>query len=45
MNIEKLNNGYVRLTADKGIRSKVTNEVYSEVVCKEEDIKLYEVII
>lgn len=42
MKIEKLANGYVRLTAENGIRSKVTHRVYSEVVCVEEDVELYE---
>ena len=42
MKIEKLANGCVRLTAEKGVRSKVTNEVYSEVVCLEKDVELYE---
>lgn len=45
MKIEKLTNGYVRLTAENGVRSKVTKRVYSEVVCKEEDVDLYEEVI
>lgn len=45
MNIEKLANGYVRLTTVNGIRSKVTNKVYSEIVCMEKDVELYEIII
>lgn len=45
MKIGKLTNGYVRLTAKNGVRSKVTNEVYSEVVCKEEEVELYEEVI
>ena len=44
MKIEKLANGYVKLTAEKGIRSKVTNRVYSEVVCMEKEVELYEAV-
>jgi hypothetical protein len=45
MKIEKLANGYVRLSAKNGVRSKVTNRVYSEVICTEEDVELYEAVI
>jgi hypothetical protein len=45
MKIEKLTNGYIKLTAENGIRSKITNKIYSEIVCIEEDIELYEAII
>jgi hypothetical protein len=44
MKIEKLANGYVRITAEKGVRSKVTNRIYSEVVCMEEEVELYEAV-
>lgn len=45
MKIEKLTNGYIRLTAENGVRSKVTNKIYSEVVCGEGDVELYEEVI
>jgi len=39
MEIEKLNNGFVKLSAPNGVKDKRNGQVYSEVVVKEINVK------
>lgn len=39
MEIEKLNNGFVKLSASRGVKDKRNGQVYSEVVVKEINVK------
>lgn len=41
MNAETLKNNYVKLTSANGIVDIRDNRVYSEVVCKAENVKYY----
>jgi hypothetical protein len=41
MNIKELKNNYVKLTSANGILDIRDNRVYSEVVCKPENVKYY----
>ena len=41
MNIQELNNGFFRLTSENGILDTRNNEVYSEVVTKEKNIRYF----
>ena len=41
MNTKELKNGYIKLTAKNGIVDIRDNRVYSEVVCKPENVKYY----
>lgn len=42
MNKELLPNGNYRLTSPNGIRDKRRGDIHSEVVCKPENVSLYE---
>lgn len=41
MKIEELKNGLVRLTGDYGIKDIRTERIYSEVICKEKNIRFF----
>lgn len=41
MNTKELKNGYIKLTSPNGIVDIRDNRVYSEVVCKPENVKYY----
>ena len=41
MNTKELKNDYIKLTAKDGIVDIRDNRVYSEVVCKPENVKYY----
>ena len=38
---EELENDFVKLTADNGVMDRRTNRVYSEVICKERNIRFF----
>lgn len=41
MKEERLNNGMVKLSADNGVIDTRINVVYSEVICREADVKYF----
>lgn len=41
MKEEKLNNGMIKLSAEKGVVDTRINVTYSEVICAEADVKYF----